>query len=77
MRKESKLNVWSEAVALKIVLIGLKMMKSTMKKKLLCHLEPPYVTNSQLTLAFSDSDIKYIMAALKKYWEVACMLAIE
>ena len=43
------------------------MMKSTMKKKLLCHLEPPYVTNSQLTLAFSDSDIKYIMAALKKY----------
>ena len=33
--------------------------------ELLCHLEPPYPTNSQMTLDFSDSDIKNIMAALK------------
>ena len=35
------------------------------EKELLCHLEPPYPTNSRMTLAFSDSDIKNI-AALKK-----------
>ena len=34
--------------------------------ELLCHLEPPYPTNSQMTLDFSDSDIKNIMVALKK-----------
>ena len=36
------------------------------EQELLCHLEPPYPTNSQMTLDFSDSDIKNIMAALKK-----------
>ena len=35
------------------------------EEELLCHLELPYPTNSQMTLAFSDSDIKNIMAALK------------
>ena len=43
---------------------------TTKKKELLCHLEPPYPTPyptySQMTLAFSDSDIKTVMAALKK-----------
>ena len=32
------------------------------EKELLCHLEPPYPTNSRMTIAFSDSDIKNIMA---------------
>ena len=41
-------------------------MKSAMKnKELLCHLEPPYPTNGLVTLHFSDSVIKNIMAALK------------
>ena len=35
------------------------------EQELLCHLEPPYPTNSQMTLDFSDSDIKNIMASLK------------
>ena len=35
------------------------------EQELLCHLEPPYATNGQMTLHFSDSDIKNIMAALK------------
>ena len=35
------------------------------EQELLCHLEPPYPTNGQMTLHFSDSDIKNIMAALK------------
>ena len=30
----------------------------------ICHEEPPYPTNSQMALDFSDSDIKNIMAAL-------------
>ena len=34
------------------------------EQELLCHLEPPYPTNSQMALDFSDSDIKNIMAAL-------------
>ena len=40
------------------------------EEELLCHLEPPYPTPyptySRMTLAFSDSDIKTVMAALKK-----------
>ena len=36
------------------------------EEELLWHLELPYPANSQMTLAFSDSDIKNIMAALKK-----------
>ena len=36
------------------------------EEEILCHLESLYSTNSQMTLAFSDSDIKNIMAALKK-----------
>ena len=35
------------------------------EQELLCHLEPPYPTNGQMTLHFSNSDIKNIMAALK------------
>ena len=35
-------------------------------QELLCHLEPPYPTNSQMTLDFSESDIKNISVALKK-----------
>ena len=35
------------------------------EQELLCHLEPPSPTNGQMTLHFSDSDIKNIMAALK------------
>ena len=35
------------------------------EQELLCHLEPLYPTNGQMTLHFSDSDIKNIMAALK------------
>ena len=35
------------------------------EEELLCHLEPPYPTNGQMTLHFSNSDIKNIMAALK------------
>ena len=35
------------------------------EQELLCHLEPSYATNGQMTLHFSDSDIKNIMAALK------------
>ena len=35
------------------------------EQELLCDLEPPYPTNSQMTLDFSDSEIKNIMAALK------------
>ena len=36
------------------------------EQELLCHLEPPYSTNSQMTFDFSDNDIKNIMTALKK-----------
>ena len=36
------------------------------EQELLCHLEPLYPTNSQMTLKFSDGDIKNIMTALKK-----------
>ena len=36
------------------------------EQELLCHLELPFPTSSQTTLDFSDSDIKNIMAALKK-----------
>ena len=36
------------------------------EQELLCHLEPPYPTNSQMTFDFSDNDIKNIMTALKK-----------
>ena len=35
------------------------------EQELLCHLEPLSPTNGQMTLHFSDSDIKNIMAALK------------
>ena len=35
------------------------------EQELLCHLEPPYPTNGQMTLHFSDSDIKNIMVVLK------------
>ena len=35
------------------------------EQELLCHLEPPYPTNGQMTLDFSDNDIKSIIAALK------------
>ena len=35
------------------------------EQELLCHLEPPYPTNGLMTLHFSDSVIKNIMAALK------------
>ena len=35
------------------------------EEEILCHLEPPYPTNSRMTLASSDSDIKNIIAALK------------
>ena len=37
------------------------------EQELSCHLEPPYPTNSLMTLHFSNSVIKNIMAALKKY----------
>ena len=40
------------------------------EEELLCHLEPPYPTlyptYCRMTLAFSDIDIKTVMAALKK-----------
>ena len=35
-------------------------------KELLCYLEPPHPTNSQMTLAFSDSAIENIVTVLKK-----------
>ena len=35
------------------------------EQELLCPIEPPYPTNSQMALDFSDNDIKNIMAALK------------
>ena len=35
------------------------------EQELLCHLEPPYPTNGQMILDFSDNDIKSIIAALK------------
>ena len=34
------------------------------EQELLCHIEPPHPTNSQMALDFSDNDIKN-MAALK------------
>ena len=40
------------------------------EEELLCHLEPPYPapypTYSRMTFAFFDSDIKTVMAALRK-----------
>ena len=39
------------------------------EQEFLCHLDPPYPTNGQMTLDFSDSDIKNIMAAIKKIEE--------
>ena len=47
------------------------------QQELLCHLEPPYPTNNQMTLNFFDNDIKNIMAALKKWEEVAYMPGTE
>ena len=35
------------------------------EQELLCPIEPPHPTNSQMALDFSDNDIKNIMAALK------------
>ena len=46
------------------------------EQELLCHLEPPYPTNSQMTFDFSDNDIKNIMTALNPE-EVACVLGTE
>ena len=39
------------------------------EQEFLCHLDSPYPTNGQMTLDFSDSDIKNIMAAIKKIEE--------
>ena len=36
------------------------------EEELLCHLQPPFPTNSRMTLAFSENDIKAVMDALKR-----------
>ena len=49
------------------------------EQELLCHLELPFPTSSQTTLDFSDSDIKNIMAALKKIekWHACLKLNVR
>ena len=65
MRKESKVKCMKRVDGTKVCFHLIENDEICYKEQeLLCHIEPPHPTNSQVALDFSDNDIKN-MAALK------------